>query len=72
MERSAMRSSRFCAQSGLRLVAPPQNLCTDNGAMIAWTGIERLRLGLTDDLGVAARPRWPLDVRVERSLNGKA
>ncbi|MGO8801028.1 MAG: tRNA (adenosine(37)-N6)-threonylcarbamoyltransferase complex transferase subunit TsaD [Roseiarcus sp.] len=63
---------RFCAQSGLRLVAPPQNLCTDNGAMIAWTGIERLRLGLTDDLGVAARPRWPLDVRVERSLNGKA
>jgi N6-L-threonylcarbamoyladenine synthase len=64
--------ARFCAQSGLRLVAPPQNLCTDNGAMIAWTGIERLRLGLTDDLGVAARPRWPLDPKVERSLNGKA
>jgi N6-L-threonylcarbamoyladenine synthase len=64
--------ARFCAQTGLRLVAPPQNLCTDNGAMIAWAGIERLRLGLTDDLGVAARPRWPLDLRVERSLNGKA
>ena len=64
--------ARFCAQSGLRLVAPPQNLCTDNGAMIAWTGIERLRLGLTDDLSFAARPRWPLDLRVERSLNGKA
>ncbi len=64
--------ARFCAQSGLRLVAPPQSLCTDNGAMIDWAGIERLRLGLTDDLSVAARPRWPLDLRVERSLNGKA
>src|SRR5579863_3929071 len=56
--------ARFCAQSGLRLVAPPQNLCTDNGAMIAWTGIERLRLGLKDDLNFAARPRWPLDLKV--------
>jgi N6-L-threonylcarbamoyladenine synthase len=63
---------RFCAQSGLRMVAPPQNLCTDNGAMIAWAGIERLRLGLKDDLSVAGRPRWPLDPKVERSLNGKA
>ena len=64
--------ARFCAQSGLRLVAPPQNLCTDNGAMIAWAGIERLRLGLKDDLAAPARPRWPLDPKVERSLNGKA
>jgi N6-L-threonylcarbamoyladenine synthase len=64
--------ARFCAQSGLRLIAPPQNLCTDNGAMIAWAGVERLRLGLKDDLGAPARPRWPLDLKVERSLNGKA
>jgi N6-L-threonylcarbamoyladenine synthase len=64
--------TRFCARSGLNLVAPPQNLCTDNGAMIAWAGIERLRFGLTDDLSVAARPRWPLDPKVDRSLNGKA
>lgn len=42
-------------------VAPPLNLCSDNGAMIAWTGIERLREGLTDPLDTAARPRWPLD-----------
>jgi N6-L-threonylcarbamoyladenine synthase len=40
--------------------------------MIAWAGIERLRLGLTDDLSVAARPRWPLDPKAQRSLNGKA
>jgi N6-L-threonylcarbamoyladenine synthase len=54
------------------MVAPPQALCTDNGAMIAWTGIERLQLGLTDRLDVAAHPRWPLDPGSERALNNKA
>ncbi len=63
---------RFCAQAGLPMVAPPANLCTDNGAMIAWAGIERLRLGLTDHLSAPARPRWPLDGKAERSRNGKA
>ena len=47
--------------AGTEMVAPRPDLCTDNGAMIAWTGIERLRLGLTDGFDVAARPRWPLD-----------
>jgi len=46
---------------GFRLVAPPLRLCSDNAAMIAWAGAERLALGLTDDAGMAARPRWPLD-----------
>ncbi|NYZ14670.1 tRNA (adenosine(37)-N6)-threonylcarbamoyltransferase complex transferase subunit TsaD [Azospirillum sp. RWY-5-1] len=46
---------------GLRFVAPPLRLCTDNAAMIAWAGIERLRLGQTDPLDFAPRPRWPLD-----------
>jgi N6-L-threonylcarbamoyladenine synthase len=54
------------------MIAPPRNLCTDNGAMIAWAGIERLRLGLTDPLGVSARPRWPLDTKSEPALNNKA
>ncbi len=45
---------------GVRLVAPPLALCTDNGAMIAWAGIERLQLGLTDGFDFAPRPRWPL------------
>ena len=47
--------------SGLPFVAPPQRYCTDNAAMIAWVGLERLRLGLTDDFSFAPRPRWPLD-----------
>ncbi|WP_205963676.1 tRNA (adenosine(37)-N6)-threonylcarbamoyltransferase complex transferase subunit TsaD [Roseicella aquatilis] len=46
---------------GLPLVAPPVRLCTDNAVMVAWAGIERLRLGLTDALGHAPRPRWPLE-----------
>jgi N6-L-threonylcarbamoyladenine synthase len=45
---------------GARLVAPPPALCTDNAAMIAWAGIERLRLGLSDGFDAPARPRWPL------------
>ncbi len=46
---------------GYRLAVPPAALCTDNGAMIAWAGAERLALGLVDGLDFAARPRWPLD-----------
>ena len=42
-------------------LAPPLALCTDNAAMIAWAGIERLGLGLTDGFDLMARPRWPLD-----------
>ena len=45
----------------LRFVSPPPELCTDNGAMIAWAGLERLRLGLVDGLEAPLRPRWPLD-----------
>ena len=63
---------RLAGESGLKLVLPPAALCTDNGAMIAWAGIERLSLGLTDDLTVAARPRWPLDPSAERIGGGRA
>lgn len=48
----------------MAFAAPPMELCSDNGVMIAWTGIERLRKGMTDKLDVAARPRWPLDQKV--------
>ena len=50
---------------GLRFVAPPLWLCTDNAAMIGWAGAERFAAGLTDPLDVAARPRWPLDPSAE-------
>ena len=50
---------------GLRFVAPPLWLCTDNAAMIGWAGAERFAAGLTDPLDVAARPRWPLDPGAE-------
>jgi N6-L-threonylcarbamoyladenine synthase len=52
---------RVAAEHGTALVAPPPELCTDNGAMIAWAGCERLARGLTDTLDVAPRARWPLD-----------
>ncbi|MSP77223.1 MAG: tRNA (adenosine(37)-N6)-threonylcarbamoyltransferase complex transferase subunit TsaD [Rhodospirillaceae bacterium] len=55
------RLEEVAARYGARLVAPPVKLCTDNGAMIAWAGIERLRLGQVDGLDFAPRPRWPLD-----------
>ena len=55
----------LAASHGLPFVAPPLELCTDNAAMIAWAGIERLRQGASDPLDIAARPRWPLDPAAE-------
>jgi N6-L-threonylcarbamoyladenine synthase len=55
------RLGALAEKAGLRFTAPPPRLCTDNAAMIAWAGLERLRLGLTDGLDFAPRPRWPLD-----------
>jgi N6-L-threonylcarbamoyladenine synthase len=52
---------QVAAAAGARLVIPPPALCTDNGAMVAWAGAERLALGASDGLDFAARPRWPLD-----------
>ncbi len=61
--RSALQA--LATAHGLRFVAPPLWLCTDNAAMIAWAGAERFAAGLTDPLDVAARPRWPLDPGAE-------
>jgi N6-L-threonylcarbamoyladenine synthase len=55
------RLAKVAATHGLSLVAPPIRLCTDNAAMIAWAGVERLALGLVSPLDIACRPRWPLE-----------
>lgn len=49
------------ARNGFDFLAPPMAYCTDNAAMIALAGAERLALGLTSDIDASARPRWPLD-----------
>jgi N6-L-threonylcarbamoyladenine synthase len=51
---------RIAFEVGTVLVLPPAELCTDNGAMIAWAGAERLALGLTDRLDAPPHARWPL------------
>ncbi|HWA79997.1 MAG TPA: tRNA (adenosine(37)-N6)-threonylcarbamoyltransferase complex transferase subunit TsaD [Acetobacteraceae bacterium] len=53
--------AKVAGRAGFSLFAPPLSLCTDNAVMVAWAGIERLRLGLVDGLDAPARPRWPLD-----------
>jgi N6-L-threonylcarbamoyladenine synthase len=56
----------LAGEHGLRFVAPPLWLCTDNAAMIAWAGAERFAAGFSDPLDVPARPRWPLDPDAEK------
>jgi N6-L-threonylcarbamoyladenine synthase len=56
----------LAAERGYEFKAPPLKWCTDNAAMIALAGAERLALGFSDDLSFPARPRWPLDEEAAR------
>ena len=53
--------SQTCQEHGMELVAPPIKLCTDNGAMIAWAGIERFQANLIDPITLTPKARWPLE-----------
>ena len=55
----------LAARHNMRFTAPPLKLCTDNAAMIAGAGCERLPSGQNDPLDFRARPRWPLDPEAE-------
>lgn len=60
------RLEETASAHGFRFTAPPLKYCTDNAAMIALAGAERLRAGLVDGLSAPARPRWPLDEAAAR------
>jgi N6-L-threonylcarbamoyladenine synthase len=64
---AALRSAlqRLCRRRSFALNVPPVALCTDNAAMIAWAGAERLARGMIDELDAPARARWPLDLNAE-------
>ena len=62
------RLAEVARAAGYNLRVPPPAMCTDNGAMVAWAGAERLALGLTDRLDVESRARWPLDPDVIPAL----
>ena len=62
------RLQEVCADFGVAFTAPPLALCTDNAAMIAYAGMERFRAGHSDDMTLAARPRWPLDKKAPALL----
>lgn len=59
------------AKHGFSFFAPPVSFCTDNAAMIAWAGVEKLQKGLVDDLSFPPRPRWPLSSLSTRKGDSK-
>jgi N6-L-threonylcarbamoyladenine synthase len=57
-----MALQNVCEPQGLRFLAPPIHLCTDNGAMVAWLGVEKFLSGQCNHLNFTPMPRWPLSL----------
>jgi len=53
--------TKLATENQFTSIFPPTNLCSDNAAMIAWAGIERFKINLTDNLEFPSKARWPLD-----------
>ena len=53
--------TKLAKEKNFTSIFPPINLCSDNAAMIAWTGIERYKINLIDNLEFPSKARWPLD-----------
>ena len=64
--------AKVAAELNTRFAMPSPELCTDNGAMIAWAGAERLSRGMRDRLDFSPRARWPLDPSAAASANARA
>lgn len=62
------RMQELSDKNGMVFQAPPMRLCTDNGVMIAWAGLERFRKGMVNDLDFKPRPRWPLDEMAPKAI----
>jgi N6-L-threonylcarbamoyladenine synthase len=60
--------SQLASAQDFGILVPPSHLCTDNGAMIAWAGLEHAQRGRFDDLAIGPRARWPLATASQRSL----
>jgi len=57
--------AQLAADQAFDIRIPAAKLCTDNGAMIAWAGLERLAAGASDSLATGPRARWPLDMAAD-------
>lgn len=66
----SMLDSRGYGEDRMEIVAPPGELCTDNAAMIAWTGLEMWEAGWRTGLDVMALRKWPVDPDVEGGILG--
>ena len=58
----------WAQNNSLKIITPPLALCTDNAAMIAWAGVEKMKLGLTDSLDFKPRARWEISEYSEKTL----